>query len=108
MLTARDQENLIHGHQALAASKPLNQTSQRLAPPKTPGNRFPKTPMRIPLNDENAPTGGGKRLALGTKGKGTENMPVTGKKAQLDKSAFITPMGTSKLYLHGYSIQSNA
>ena len=99
MLTARDQENLVHGHQAMAAAKPLNQSSQRLAPPKTPGNKYPKTPIRLPLNDENAPTGGGKKLVLGTKGKGSDNMPVTGKKAQLDKNAFITPMGMPPMIL---------
>ncbi|KUJ07690.1 uncharacterized protein LY89DRAFT_659925 [Mollisia scopiformis] len=87
MLAARDQENLVHGHQQVAASKPLNQTTRGLQP-KTPGNKYPKTPLRIPLNDENAPTGFGKT----GKGKGLDNL-VSGKKiATFDKNAFITPM----------------
>ena len=91
MFAARDQENLVANHQALAAAKPLNQTQNRLAP-KTPGNRYPKTPIRMPLNDENIATGFGKgKSILQTKGKGAENMP-TGKKT-LDKNAFITPIG---------------
>ena len=49
MLAARDQENLVHGHHQAAASKPLNQIT------KTPGNKYQKTPLRIPLQDENAP-----------------------------------------------------
>ncbi|OBT45310.1 hypothetical protein VE00_03635 [Pseudogymnoascus sp. WSF 3629] len=93
MLAARDQENLVHGQQALAASKPLNQGT-RAAPPKTPGNRYPKTPLKIPLHDENAPTGFGKKSVLQTKGKGNENLVTGGKKGTgLDKNAFITPMG---------------
>lgn len=88
MFAARDQENLVHGHQQIAASKPLNQTTRGLQP-KTPGNKYPKTPLKIPLNDENAPTGFGKAA----KGKGLENL-VTGKKATaFDKNAFITPLG---------------
>jgi len=91
MLAARDQENLVHGHQQVAASKPLNQTTRGLQP-KTPGNKYPKTPLRIPLNDENAPTGFGGKSG---KGKVIENLVVTGKKgATFDKNAFVTPMGT--------------
>ncbi|KAF8850528.1 hypothetical protein BDZ45DRAFT_632798 [Acephala macrosclerotiorum] len=86
MLAARDQENLVHGHQQAAASKPLNQTTRGLQP-KTPGNKYPKTPLKIPLNDENAPTGFGKT----GKGKGLENL-ISGKKATFDKNAFITPL----------------
>ncbi|KAM3078545.1 hypothetical protein ACMFMG_006417 [Clarireedia jacksonii] len=85
MLAARDQENLVHGHQQVAASKPLNQSTRGLQP-KTPGNKFPKTPLKVPLNDENAPTGfGGKGTG---KGKG-----LGGKDVTIDKNAFITPMG---------------
>lgn len=91
MFAARDQENMVANHQAMAVSKPLNQTQNRLAP-KTPGNRFPKTPIRMPLNDENGATGLGKgKSILQTKGKGNENM-ATGKK-MMDKNAFVTPMG---------------
>lgn len=81
MLAARDQENLAHGHQQAAASKPLNQ-STRHALPKTPGNKHPKTPLKIPLHDENATTGFGGGKSKG-KGLGTA----------LDRNAFITPMG---------------
>ncbi|KAE8442644.1 hypothetical protein EG329_003001 [Mollisiaceae sp. DMI_Dod_QoI] len=87
MLAARDQENLVHGHQQVAASKPLNQTTRGLQP-KTPGNKFPKTPLKIPLNDENAPTGFGRT----GKGKGLENL-ISGKKVTtFDKNSFITPL----------------
>ncbi|PQE11378.1 Cyclopropane-fatty-acyl-phospholipid synthase protein [Rutstroemia sp. NJR-2017a BVV2] len=85
MLAARDQENLVHGHQQVAASKPLNQSTRGLQP-KTPGNKFPKTPLKVPLNDENAPTGFGGKGTI--KGKG-----LGGKDATIDKNAFITPMG---------------
>ncbi|ESZ94594.1 hypothetical protein SBOR_5005 [Sclerotinia borealis F-4128] len=85
MFAARDQENLVHGHQQVAAAKPHNQGTRSLQP-KTPGNRFPKTPLKIPLNDENAPGGyGGKGTVLGTKGKG---------KGLGGKDAFATPVGT--------------
>ena len=97
MFSIRDQENVVHGHQALAASKPMNQTNNRLAP-KTPANRFPKTPLKMPLNDENGATGFGKgKSILQTKGKGAENM-ATGKKTLgtgMDKNSFVTPMGMS-------------
>jgi hypothetical protein len=89
MLAARDQENLVHGHQQAAAAKPLNQSSRTLQP-KTPGNRYPKTPLKLPLNDENAPTGfGGKTV----KGKGLEILATGKKGAALDKNAFVTPLG---------------
>ena len=94
MLALRDQENLVHGHQTAAASKPLNQQARQLAP-KTPGNRVPKTPFKIPLNDENGanPFGGGKG-GLKTGGKGNENLVTGTKKGGLgDKNAFVTPMG---------------
>lgn len=94
MLAARDQENLVHGHQQVAASKPLNQGARQLAP-KTPGNKVPKTPFKIPLNDENGPGafGGGKTLGKAN-GKGNENFTTVGKKGGLgDKDAFKTPMG---------------
>ncbi|KAL9125518.1 MAG: hypothetical protein Q9217_005290 [Psora testacea] len=79
MLAARDQENLVFGHQAAAASKPLNQGTRQL-PPKTPGNRVPKTPIKLPLNDENDNGGFG--------------AAKTGVKANnAGKNAFVTPMG---------------
>ena len=89
MLAARDQENLIHGHHQAAASKPLNQSTRSLQP-KTPGNKYPKTPLKVPLNDENVPTGFGGKTG---KGKGWEGL-ATGKNATFDKNAFVTPIGT--------------
>ncbi|KAL6716206.1 hypothetical protein ACLMJK_005772 [Lecanora helva] len=91
MLAARDQENLVHGHQAAAAAKPLNQGTKQFAP-KTPGNKVPKTPFKVPLNDENGGLGGGK-TALRTNGKGNENFVLGTKKGGLgDKNAFVTPI----------------
>ena len=91
MLAARDQENLVYGHQQVAASKPLNQ-STRGVQPKTPGNRFPKTPLKVPLHDENMPAGlGGKSV----KGKGLENLATGKKGATFNKDDFVTPMGTA-------------
>lgn len=84
MLAARDQENLVHGHQQAAASKPLNQIT------KTPGNKYPKTPLKIPLQDENAPAGfGGKSV----KGKELEGFAIGKNGKTFDKNAFVTPMG---------------
>lgn len=48
----QDQENLVSIHQANAASKQHGTT--RALQPKTPGARYPKTPLKVPLNDENA------------------------------------------------------
>ena len=93
MLAARDQENLVHGHQAAAASKPLNQGTRQLAP-KTPGNKAPKAPLKLPLNDENGEFGGGKG-GYKNNDKGNENIMTGNKKGGLgDKNAFVTPMGT--------------
>lgn len=93
MFAALDKENLVHGHQTAAASKPQNQTVKHL-PPKTPGNQVPKTPFKIPLNDENGPPRFGK-LGLEANSRGNEN-PTTGggKGGFLQKNAFITPLGT--------------
>lgn len=93
MLAARDQENLVHGHQAAAASKPLNQGTRQV-PPKTPGNKIPKTPFKLPLNDENGNGGlGGGKTGLQLNRKGNENF-MAGKKGGLtDNNAFVTPMG---------------
>lgn len=93
MFAALDKENLVHGHQTAAASKPLNQTIKHV-PPKTPGYQVPKTPFKIPLSDENGPPRFGK-LGLETNSRGSEN-PTTGggKGGFLQKNAFITPLGT--------------
>jgi hypothetical protein len=103
MLAARDQENLVHGLHQAAASKPLNQSTRGLQP-KTPGNKYPKTPLKIPLNDENAPTAIGKSM----KGKGLENL-MTGKKSTtFDQNAFVTPMGTRYQALPGVDSMAKA
>lgn len=83
---------MVHAHQAAGAAKPLNQ-GLRQAPPKTPGNKVPKTPFKLPLNDENGNGGAGPfKGGLRTIGKGNENA-VTGKKGGLGvQNAFITPV----------------
>lgn len=76
MLAAHhDQENLVQSHQVTGKS------GSRQLPPKTPGPRYPKTPLKVPLNDENAPATGAKGL-LGA-GRNT-----VGK-----KQALATPLG---------------
>ena len=94
MLALQDQENLVHGHQAAAASKSLNQGVKQL-PPKTPGNKVPKTPFKIPLNDENGlATLRGDKIGFKTNGRRNENFPTDGKlKGLVDRNAFITPLG---------------
>ncbi|KAI0490727.1 hypothetical protein F4859DRAFT_18291 [Xylaria cf. heliscus] len=73
MLAARGQENLAASHQHGAAIKQQQgQTSRQLAP-KTPGAKYSRTPMKVPLNDEN-----GARTSKAFKGG--------------DKSNFATPM----------------
>ncbi|PGH27867.1 hypothetical protein AJ80_00417 [Polytolypa hystricis UAMH7299] len=93
MLAARDQENLVHAHQTAAAAKPMNQGLRQLQP-KTPGNRAPKTPFKIPLNDENNPLafGGGKRTVKGGNTQ-NENLLRPGKDGMGDRNAFVTPLG---------------
>ena len=86
MLAYRDQENLVHGHQAAAASKALNH-------PKTPGNKALKTPFKVPLNDENNANAFATGKAGKTAAKG--NLTVGKKSALGDKSNFVTPMGSS-------------
>jgi len=83
MLSTRaDQENFLHEQQTAAASKPLNQALRGFTA-KTPGNKAPKTPYKVPLNDENTQFFGGKSV-LKTNGKAT---------TKFDKSAFVTPAG---------------
>lgn len=76
MLAVRDQENLVHAHQTAAAGKPLNQGTKQLQP---------KTPFKVPLNDENGPLALGKTVKGGA-GKQNEN-------AKPSKDAFVTPSG---------------
>ncbi|KAI0408167.1 hypothetical protein F4802DRAFT_550828 [Xylaria palmicola] len=75
MLATRDQENLAASHQHGAAAKQQQGQAGRALAPKTPGAKFSKTPMKIPLNDEN-----GARAMTSKAFKGG------------DKSDFITPM----------------
>lgn len=93
MLAAHtDQENLVASHQQAAAAKPLN-AGTRAFGAKTPAHKAPKTPFKIPLNDENGATRAGK-----TAGKGVENQLLpTGKKGgKADGNAFVTPAGGSR------------
>jgi hypothetical protein len=95
MLAAHiDQENLVHGQQTVAAAKPLNQGVKGYTA-KTPGHKAPKTPFKVPLNDENTPFPRGKSV-LKTNGK-AENKPHGPGKGDLafDKATFVTPAGTS-------------
>lgn len=93
VLAAKDQENFVHGLQTAAASKPLNAGLKGFAA-RTPATKAPKTPFKIPLNDENAPANAGKS-ALHLKAKGNDKAFVKGnKEANLDSNAFVTPAGT--------------
>ncbi|KAI1131961.1 hypothetical protein F5Y10DRAFT_26649 [Nemania abortiva] len=75
MLAARDQENLAASHQHGAAIKHQQGQTSRQFGPKTPGAKFSKTPMKVPLNDEN----------------GAHAMTSKALKGG-DKSTFVTPM----------------
>lgn len=76
MFAARDQENLVSAHQAAASTK--QQATTRGLQPKTPGARYPKTPLKIPLNDENAVRGlGGAKAVLGNKTRADQSQWVT-------------------------------
>ena len=93
MFAARDQENLVHGHQTAAASKSLNQSTRQHAP-KTPGKQIPKTPFKIPINDENAI--GARKTKLKGNAGGNENIFTGGKGLGAgDKTSFVTPLGVS-------------
>lgn len=70
VLAANDQENLVHSLQAGAAGKSLNASLK--------ASKAPKTPFKVPLNDENAVAKGGKSVFK------------TGLKAD---NAFVTPAG---------------
>jgi len=81
-ISVRDQENLAHAHQQVAAAKPLNQGVRGLAP-KTPGNNANR-------NGVNGRTGRANR------GQDDENMFLGGgKTGKTGKPTFITPLGMS-------------
>ncbi|KAK0636292.1 hypothetical protein B0T17DRAFT_613049 [Bombardia bombarda] len=86
MLAAhRDQENRVVSQ--AGSSKPQLQA-------RTPGVRYPKTPLKVPLNDENMIRGFGGKSALRTKGN-NENVTTIGKGGnglgKSGKSNFATP-----------------
>lgn len=81
MLAARDLENRVAAHHNGAALKQQQQA----------GRLYPKTPVKIPLNDENAThaVGGAKSvLGNGNRPRGNENIQLTSK-----RSNFVTPVG---------------
>ncbi|KAI0472016.1 hypothetical protein GGR56DRAFT_102533 [Xylariaceae sp. FL0804] len=84
MLAARDQENLAFTRQNGAALKQQQ---------KTPGARYPKTPLKVPLNDENGARAMGAKSILGGGTRGNENAMTSKGVKGLDKSRFVTPMG---------------
>ncbi|KAF2710511.1 hypothetical protein K504DRAFT_377139 [Pleomassaria siparia CBS 279.74] len=87
VLAANDQENLAASMHAAAAGKSLN-ASLKGFNAKTPGNKAPKTPFKISLNDENASKAGK------TNGKGNGNLLMTMRKGgKLEDNAFVTPAG---------------
>jgi hypothetical protein len=99
-LAANDQENAVRHLQAGAAGKSLNAGIKGFGA-KTPGNKAPKTPFKVPLNDENAVNKAGKSV-LQTKGKGSENLLFTTKKGgKTDENAFVTPAGMLRRYTDG-------
>lgn len=77
-LAAHDQENAVRNISIGPGGKPINAGIKGLGA-KTPGNRPPKTPFKVPLNDENVFKLGGKS----GKGKG----------GRADENAFVTPAG---------------
>ena len=86
MLAAHhDQEN-VYTHQAGASKQQLQA--------KTPGARYPKTPLKVPLNDENAHHGFNGKSIL--RGKGNNENILTVAKGGIGKSGkpgMMTPAG---------------
>ncbi|KAF9881297.1 hypothetical protein CkaCkLH20_01447 [Colletotrichum karsti] len=81
MLAIRD-ENAVNAAQAARLAPGKSQMA-----PKTPGARYPKTPLKIPLNDENAVGAGKTALANKSNAKG----PVQG---TVKKQNLVTPSET--------------
>ncbi|KAI4599931.1 hypothetical protein KJ359_001667 [Pestalotiopsis sp. 9143b] len=84
MLVARDQENLVARHQTGAVAK--QQQNNQI------GNRYPKTPIKIPLNDENGGHLKGAKSILGDRTRGNENAASSKGFKGRDKSNFVTPL----------------
>ncbi|TIC99711.1 hypothetical protein CH35J_005766 [Colletotrichum higginsianum] len=80
MLALRD-ENAVNAAQAARLAPGKGQMA-----PKTPGARYPKTPLKIPLNDENAVAGA--KTALAPKSNGN----IQG--ATVRKQNLVTPSET--------------
>lgn len=90
-LAAYDQENAVRNISIGPSGKPLNGGVKAFGA-KTPGVKAPKTPFKVPLNDENVTKQAGK-----ANGKGNENLLVTSKKGgKLDDNAFVTPAGEAR------------
>ena len=86
-LAAHDQENAVRSLQVGPGGKPLAHSS------KTPATKAPKTPFKVPLNDENT-------FTKGAKGDGKSNLLLTAKQGgKPDASAFVTPAGTRSDHL---------
>jgi hypothetical protein len=87
MLAAHNnQENLVH-HQAPLGGKQQVHGTRHLQP-KTPGTRYPNTPLKIPLNDENNVKAGKSVIPGRARTAGNENTVLRGK-----TEAVITPLG---------------
>ncbi|PSS02394.1 hypothetical protein BD289DRAFT_478779 [Coniella lustricola] len=92
MFAVHDQENLAALQQSAAHSKQQQQQQQnpsgiRALQPKTPGARHPKTPLRIPLNDENGVhTLGGAKSVLGNASKPERSQWVTPAEARTSRA----------------------
>lgn len=75
----RDPENLVYSHH-----------------PKTPGARYPKTPLRHGRNDENAPNAFAGKNTIGAASRLGGN-DKTMAKSNGTRQALVTPMGMSTL-----------
>lgn len=94
MLAAhRDQENLVHSHQVGPGKQP----------PKTPGARYPKTPLKPNQRDENAPTAFAGKTGLGGAKAGANMNKGNGNRQNL-----VTPMGKISLVLHSLYALANS
>ncbi|KAI0379950.1 hypothetical protein F5Y04DRAFT_258784 [Hypomontagnella monticulosa] len=100
MLAARDQENLAFNRQNGAALKQQQGQSKRQLQPNTPGTRYAKTPLKIPLNDENAAhaTGGAKSI-LAPRTRGNENTIMSKGLKGSTTSNLATPSARSRAVL---------
>ena len=86
LLAANDQENRVRAFQAGAAGKSAlgNGLKPQGFAAKTPGQKAPKTPFKVPLNDENA---------IGRTGKTGLKTNGGKKEGKADMNAFVTPAG---------------